>query len=354
LSDLHPDPHVRRARTGRRISGARKRGLIRLAILVAVVGWLVVLAAKGWLSGGSHGNSAATTASNGAGRTARPRATTSSLRLPEPLHGATAAVIGDRFLLIGGADRADVSTDRVLALDPRTGRASPAGSLTQPLHDAAAASLGGRTLVFGGGASTTYDTVQELSPEGSAHQIGHLPAALSDLSAVSIGGAAYVLGGYDGQQPSASVFRTSDGRSFTRAARLPTAVRYTAVAAISGRIYAFGGELGSGGDTDEIQEFDTATGRASVVGHLPQGVDHAAAIVLNGIIYLVGGRRNGAPSDRILRFDPSRHAVLPAGRLPAPLFDAAAGTASGVGYLAGGIGAQGTSVDSVVTLSENP
>jgi N-acetylneuraminic acid mutarotase len=171
---------------------------------------------------------------------------------------------------------------------------------------------------------------------------------------VTSGGGAYVLGGYDGNAPVGSVYRTGDGRSFTKAAELPTAVRYTAAAAIDNRVYAFGGELGTGGDTDQIQEYDAATGRASVVGHLPEGVDHASALVLNGVIYLLGGRRNGVASDRILRFDPSRHTVVPAGRLPAPVFDAATGTAFGVGYLAGGIGPQGTSVDSVVRLSENP
>jgi hypothetical protein len=336
------------------VSNARKRGLLRLAALVVVVGWLVVLAAKGIFSGGSPAHTGSKTTSNGVARTAPPKATPSSLRLPQPLHGATAAGSGDMLLVIGGADRSDVSTDKVLALDPSTGRVSPAGSLTQPLHDAAAASFGGRTLVFGGGASTSFDTVQELAPGGSAHQIGHLPVAASDLSAVSTGGAIYVLGGFDGQRPVGSVFRTTDGRSLTRVAQLPTAVRYTAAAAIGGRIYAFGGELATGADTDQIQEYDTGTGRASVAGHLPQGVDHASAVVLNGVIYLAGGRRSGAASDRILRYDPSRHVVLPAGRLPAPLFDAASATASGVGYLAGGIGARGTSVDSVVKLSENP
>ena len=77
-------------------------------------------------------------------------------------------------------------------------------------------------------------------------------------------------------------------------------------------------------------------------------------MVLNGVIYLLGGRRSGAPSDRILRFDPSSGATRPAGRLPMALYDAAAGSAAGVGYLVGGIGSQGTSVDSVVALSENP
>lgn len=276
------------------------------------------------------------------------------MRLPQPLHGATAAPTGEGLLVIGGADRSDVSSDQLLLLDPRTNRVSRAGALISPLHDAAAATVGGRSLVFGGGASVTYDTVQELVPGGSARQVGHLPVSRSDLSAVIDGGAAYVLGGYDGQRPVASVLKTSDGGSFTKVAELPTGVRYTAAAAAGGRIYAFGGELGNGADTDEIQEYDVATGRASVVGHLPQGVDHASAVVLNGVIYLLGGRRNGVASDRILRFDPSRGAVVPAGRLPAPVFDAAAGTALGVAYLAGGIGEQGTSVSSVVTLSQNP
>jgi Kelch motif len=354
MADVRSDPgRSGQARPRPRVSGARRRGLVRLVVLVVLVGWLVVLGAKGVFSGGKS-KPAAATASHGPAPTRPPSATTAPMRLPQPLHGATAAVSGGRLLVIGGADRADVSTDGVQALDPRGGKASSEGTLAQALHDAAATSLGGRTLVFGGGASTTYDLAQELSPGGSAHQIGHLPVALSDLSAVSVGDRAYVLGGYDGRQASAAVYRTSDGTSFTTVARLPTAVRYTAVAPLGTRIYAFGGELSTGADTNTIQELDTATGRASVAGHLSEPVAHASAVVLNGIIYVLGGRRNGIASDRILRFDPSRHSLVPAGRLPAPVFDAAAGTVSGVAYLAGGIGASGTSVDSVVELSENP
>ena len=64
----------------------------------------------------------------------------------------------------------------------------------------------------------------------------------------------------------------------------------------------------------------------------------------------MGGRSNGAATNRILRFDPARNSMVPAGHLPTPLYDAAAAVVSGVGYLAGGIGGQGTSVDSIVTL----
>jgi hypothetical protein len=127
-------------------------------------------------------------------------------------------------------------------------------------------------------------------------------------------------------------------------------LRYTAVAAIGDRIYAFGGELGSGADTDQIQEYDIATKRAVGAGHLPESVSHASAVVLGGAIYLLGGRRSGSASDRVLRFDPSRKTAVPAGHLPAPVFDGAAGTVSGTAYLLGGINSKGTSVDSIVAV----
>ena len=74
--------------------------------------------------------------------------------------------------------------------------------------------------------------------------------------------------------------------------------------------------LSTGGDTDRIQAYDSGTGRASVIGHLAQGVDHASAVVLNGVIYLLGGRRSGAPSDRSLQWMqvPAPHLHPPAAR----------------------------------------
>src|SRR5262249_29065361 len=172
------------------MSRARRHGLMRLAVLIGLVGWLVVLAVKGTFSSGSQ------TGSRSAAVAMRPparlKATPSSMRLPQPLHGATAASSSSGLLVIGGADRNDISTNQVLRLDPGASRGKSAGTLGAPLHDAAAASLGSRTLVFGGGASSTLDTVQELVSGGTARQVGHLPIAASDVSAVSDGAAAYV------------------------------------------------------------------------------------------------------------------------------------------------------------------
>jgi hypothetical protein len=254
------------------------------------------------------------------------------------------------LLVIGGADRNDVSTGSVLRLDPASGKITAAGSLAQPLHDAAAASLGSQTLVFGGGSAATVDTAQSLTPGGGATVTGHLPAPASDLSALSVGGAAFVLGGYDGQRPLSSVLRTTDGRTFAGVGRLLDGVRYTATATLGGKIYAFGGELASGQDSSEIQEYDIATKRTVIAGHLPDPVAHAATVALHGTVYLLGGRRSGVASDQILRFDPSTNTAVPAGRLPHAVFDGAAATAGDRGFLVGGVGPTGTTLDSIIVV----
>jgi N-acetylneuraminic acid mutarotase len=267
------------------------------------------------------------------------------------LHGEVVAFNSNGLLVIGGEDRSATSTDRVYRLDPAAGRVSADGSLTEPLHDAAAATIDNHeTLVFGGGNTTTLDQVQALTPGGAARPVGHLPTAVSDLSAVHVAGGAYIVGGYDGQSPSGSVLQTTNGQAFTRVARLRTPVRYAAVATIGDKIYVFGGELADGSDTNEIQEYDIATERSVIAGHLPDAVSHASAITLDGTIYLLGGRVAGTGSDQILRFDPSRNVASRAGRLPEPVFDGAAGTYGGHGYLVGGLGPGDTALDSVIEL----
>jgi N-acetylneuraminic acid mutarotase len=205
-------------------------------------------------------------------------------------------------------------------------------------------------LVFGGGAASTFDTVQALNPGGKAQVLGKLPTPASDLTALEIQSSDYVIGGYDGQTTVGSVVKTSDGRRFDHVADLPAAVRYPAVAAIGSTIYVFGGELAGGRDTAEIQAVDTASGRTSVVGRLPDTLAHASAVDIGGTIYLLGGRSNGSTSDGILRFDPASHSAAAAGRLPTPVTNSAAAVIGDTGYLVGGLDSALHAVDSVITV----
>ena len=92
-------------------------------------------------------------------------------------------------------------------------------------------------------------------------------------------------------------------------------------------------------------------GTARVVGHLPEAVSHANALVLGGSIYVLGGEAGGTPSDRIWRFEPGHVNVVAAGRLPRPIAGGSAAMIGSTGYLIGGTGPGETPLATVVTLS---
>ncbi|HEX6456952.1 MAG TPA: kelch repeat-containing protein [Solirubrobacterales bacterium] len=276
--------------------------------------------------------------------------------LPAPISGEAAAAVPGGTLILGGLDANEASVEGVFSLGP-SGRVQSAGSLAGPLHDAAATVLKGKVLIFGGGTETSTDQVQSLpasaslSSPATATVVGHLPAVRSDLSAVTVGSRAYVLGGYDGTEPDPAVLATADGRSFSQVAELEVPARYMAVAALGGRIYAFGGETGAGRPTDAIQEVDPAKGAVRQVGRLPQPVSHAAAVALGGSVYVLGGEGAEGATAKSWRFDPGSGKVFPASSLPHPVAGGAVAGAGESAYLIGGTGAGGEALASVVKLS---
>jgi hypothetical protein len=110
-------------------------------------------------------------------------------------------------------------------------------------------------------------------------------------SEVALAGATYELGGTDSEGLSGSVLQTTDGRTFTRVAKLPTPVRFAAAATVGDKIYVFGGRLATGQETNEIQEYDVGTERAVVAGYLPRPVSRGAATFYRGRGYLIAGGR---------------------------------------------------------------
>lgn len=320
------------------------------AALLLVAIFLVVRAIGG--SGGSG------TGAEGAGSSSEPpkRLAIRPLGkgLPAPISGEAAAAVPGGTLVLGGLDASEASVEGVFLLD-RSGGLHSVGSLAGPLHDAAAAALGEKVLVFGGGTETSTDQVQSLpakaSPGVTATVIGHLPAVRSDLSAVTVGTKAYVLGGYDGSTPDPAVLATGDGRSFAHVADLEVPARYMAVAALGGRIYAFGGETAEGSPTDAIQEVDPAKRTARVIGRLPHPVSHATAVPLGGAVYVLGGEGTGGATAKAWRFDPGSERLSPATPLPRPIAGGAVAVSGGSALLVGGTGAGGEALSTVLALT---
>ena len=100
--------------------------------------------------------------------------------------------------------------------------------------------------------------------------------------------------------------------------KLRVPVKAAATVTMGERTYVLGGVPASGRPTNLIQTYVTRTHRSLIVGRLPRPVSHAAAIVLDRFVYLLGGFTGGSPTRAIVRFSPGRRTVALAGHLPVP------------------------------------
>jgi len=262
-----------------------------------------------------------------------------------------------RLTILGGLTAGGSSVAGVYTLNTGSGALTYQGSLTGPLHDASGAVLGGRYVVFGGGSGASTAGVQSLPATlGAATLGGTLPQSRSDSATVVVGGTAYLVGGYDGANFDATVLATTNGTTFTQVASLPVPVRYPAVAALGGKIYVFGGQTATGEPTATVQLIDPATHGARVVGTLPEPVTGASAATLEGVLYVMGGESSAtggtAPNPAIWAFDPGSGRALVAGALRVPVSHASVATLGQRAWLVGGESAAGP-VDSVQVLTPN-
>ena len=282
-------------------------------------------------------------------------------QLPAAVSRPAVVPNGSGFTVLGGLAPSQASVASVYSVDPATGAATAGGRLPTAVHDAAAVSLGASTYVLGGGSPDTVATIYSVptpaTPAATAGPgsttagtaVGKLPAPRSDLAVATVGtgrsATAYVVGGYDGTTYQPAVLATTDGTRFTTVGQLTVPVRYPAVVARGGLVYAFGGQIASPGAaaaaTDAIQVIDPATHRSKVVGHLPKALYGAAAFVIGATIYVAGGQvPNGPTLTTIDAFVPTTGKVLNAGLLAqAEAFGGytTVGTGkSAVGYIVGG------------------
>jgi N-acetylneuraminic acid mutarotase len=261
--------------------------------------------------------------------------------LPHGLSRTVAVADGGAILLLGGLVAGDTTTSEVLRFDPGSRRTTSAGRLALAVHDASGALLDGRAVVFGGGAATSVADVQAWRG-GSASVTGRLSRGRSDSGAAVVGSTAYVVGGFDGARLVRTIDATSDGTHVRAVGTLALGVRYPAVAAAGGVVWIVGGQLATtestrtGGQTDDIQRFDPATGRTTIAGHLRVPLGHATAFTLGGAVYVAGGRSGTQAVRTIWRLDPKTGVASAAGVLPFAESDLAAAVIGDTAWLVGG------------------
>ncbi len=251
-------------------------------------------------------------------------------RLAVPTHDAAGATVGGRTLVFGGGKQASVATVQEVTGPAVSGQAAatpgrPAvtGRLPRPRSDLTAVTQGGTTYLLGGYDGTTYDATVLATPDGRRFTVAaRLPVPVRYPAVAVLGRQIWVFGGQTSHGITNDIQRIS----------LPGAGPGGASQTVTGRRSA--GRVGP---------------EAAVAGHLPEPTTGAAAFTLGGAVYVAGGQTApGRPgqataspsaalmtSRAVLRYQPGHPAVL-AGSLPVPVANAAAGVLGGTAYLVGG------------------
>jgi N-acetylneuraminic acid mutarotase len=115
------------------------------------------------------------------------------------------------------------------------------------------------------------------------------------MAVAELDGKIYVLGGYPSNRVSVTTVQVYDpaADSWTLGPPLPGPVNHTTAASANGKLYLLGGQssaAGGGPFLDTVYELDPAVGEWVLKAPMPRARGGGAAAVVDGRIYVAGGR----------------------------------------------------------------
>lgn len=192
--------------------------------------------------------------------------------------------------------------------------------------EVAAAASGARIVVTGGfrADGATVPTVEILDTATGRWEPGPpVPVPVNHAMSATVGGRIYVFGGNLGSNRPTDAAFVLDAPDATRAWRrispMPQPRAAATAVAVDGTVYVAGG-IGPSGLAAEMMVYDTATDSWTAAPGPPTRREHLGGAGSGGIVYTVGGRTGGLDTnlDAFEAFDPrtERWARLP--DLPTP------------------------------------
>jgi N-acetylneuraminic acid mutarotase len=247
--------------------------------------------------------------------------TTLSTTLPIAATSIAAAAVGTKIYLFGGyyynkdtSTGVNLGTINVFDTTDNT-ITTLSTTLKSSAYDIAAAAVGTKIYLFGGHIYSSYGngswlssiTVFDTETKSISTLNTSIPVEICGLAAAAVGTKIYLFGGtcygrtwVTNSQKYIFVFDTEDNSIRTSSTSLPTYAHYIGAAAISTKIYLFGGHNSvSGGYLTTINEFDCETELITTLNtSLPYGLYSMAVAPIGTKIYILGGN----DSDEIHEF----------------------------------------------------
>jgi N-acetylneuraminic acid mutarotase len=125
-----------------------------------------------------------------------------------------------------------------------------------------------------------------------------LPEPRNHSMMIGLGEQLLIIGGYEGgSRGKREVFSYSRNSTWEQKASLPVGIGAATVQEYGGRIYLFGGVAEDGKLNRDVLSYDHVFDKWSKVSELPTLREHLSSAVLNGEIYIIGGRTSGFESN---------------------------------------------------------
>lgn len=249
-----------------------------------------------------------------------------------------------KAIIVGGMAVADDGTvdilDRVGIYDPLNNSWTEGPRLPSARHHPLVVHASGRIYALGGftrgdaGIWQARREVHVLDRQGVWASETRMPEIQTEAMAVELGGRIHIIGGRTPTSDNTSrwgEYRDVDwhqvydiqSRSWSKAAPLPSPRNSAAIAVIDGQIYVAGGRSMKGGNTANLDRYDPMTDSWHSMNPMPYAGGGLNGAVVGGMFYVFGGEELGIRGaegvlPHAVRYDPATDQWERLADMPAP------------------------------------
>ena len=282
--------------------------------------------------------------------------------LPEPLVDAHAAALGGKIYVAGGIDAHGQPTAHVYRYDPATDSWDRAGDLPAPRFNMPLVVLGDTLYAVGGVSGTSFRAERTLWAYRADRNEWLSRAGLPDPrgagAAVANGHKIILMGGIrrfvDGGLSAAPDIYDAAFDSWVEVWPMPTPRDHLAAEVVNGLVYVIGGrQMSPARNSDVVEVYDPMKylgGRWERKSPMPTARGALGSAVVDGKIHVLGGETATSVFGTHEVYDPANDAWTEAPPLPTPRHGVAVATLDGKIYVIGGGAQPGVSQTDVVEV----
>jgi len=234
---------------------------------------------------------------------------TKAAPFPEPQEELYGLALNGKMYVIGGFGPRGDPPGIVYEYDPKLDKWSKKKNLPVPVHHQAQAAYNGKIYIFGGCAKqligeSAVDNTWEYDPVADSYRaLAPLPVKRCSAQAELVNGKIYVIGGFTPMEKGKpgtrvtglnEVYDPATNRWEERSP-MPTSRNHAFSGVVNGKIYMIGGRQAAGGagaasPTDIVEEYDPAKDLwGNVKAPMPTPRSGGGSATYNGKIYAAGG-----------------------------------------------------------------